>query len=94
MKTSMTRDDTSAGCQDTAEKPRNSESKFRRLHQSMVDGFASVYMQGRIVESNESFRQMLGYSPEELARLTYVDLTPPRWHAFEQRIIQEQVLPK
>jgi PAS domain S-box-containing protein len=36
---------------------------------------------------------MLGYSPDELEGLTYVDLTPARWHEFEARIVAEQVIP-
>ena len=70
---------------------RISENKYRRLHESMTDGFAYVDMQGIIRESNESFRRMLGYTEEELFRLTYKDLTPEKWHAFEQDILTKQV---
>jgi two-component system, sensor histidine kinase and response regulator len=35
---------------------------------------------------------MTGYAPEELLRLTYRDLTPEKWHDFEQKIVEEQVL--
>ena len=69
-----------------------SEAKYRRLHESMTDAYASVRMSGRIQESNRAFREMLGYTEEELAQLTYVDLTPNRWHEMEARIIREQVL--
>ena len=37
---------------------------------------------------------MLGYSEEDLRRLTYIDLTPEEWHAFEARIVEEQILVK
>jgi PAS domain S-box-containing protein len=37
---------------------------------------------------------MVGYSAEELAHLTYEDLTPERWHPVEARIVKEQVLPR
>ena len=70
---------------------RISESKYRRLHESMTDGFAYVDMEGIIRESNESFRRMLGYTEEELSHLTYKDLTPEKWHAFEQDIVTNQV---
>jgi len=72
---------------------RESELKYRRLYESMIDGFVYVDMTGRIRETNESYRQMLGYSSEELAQLTYVDLTPERWHAYEQSLVDEQILP-
>ncbi len=68
-----------------------SELKYRRLHESMRDAFAAVDMTGRIQEFNTAFRNMLGYSDEELKRLTYQDITPAKWHAAEARIIADQV---
>ncbi len=73
---------------------RISERKYRRLHESITDGYAFVDLQGIIRESNESFRRMLGYTDEELSRLTYLDLTPEKWHAYEQEIVSTQVLPR
>lgn len=71
-----------------------SESKYRRLHESMMDGYVFVNMEGFILDCNTSYQQMLGYSFEELSKLTYIDLTPERWHSFEQRIVEEQILPR
>jgi PAS domain S-box-containing protein len=74
------------------EKLLESEVRYRQLYESMRDAFARVDMAGRIVEYNNSFREMLGYPAEELVRLTYLDVTPEKWHAFEQYIIQTQVI--
>ena len=71
---------------------RESEAKYRRLHESIMDAFARVDMAGRILEVNRAYQSMLGYSEEELRRLTYNDLTPEKWHAMEARIIEEQVM--
>ena len=71
-----------------------SEHKYRRLYESITDGIASVALSGQIQEFNPAYAQMLGYPDEELLRLTYVDLTPEKWHAIEARIIQEQILPR
>ncbi len=71
---------------------RESETKYRRLHESMTEAFASVDMKGRIQEFNRSFQSMLGYSEEELRHLTYLDITPKKWQALEKRIIEEQIL--
>lgn len=71
---------------------RQSEKKYRKLHASMRDGFVYVHMDGRIVESNAQYRDMLGYTEEELARLTYTDITPAEWHSFEAQIVEEQIL--
>ena len=69
-----------------------SESKYRRLYESMTDAFVRVDMAGRLVEWNPAYQAMLGYDAEELAGKTYVDLTPDQWHAMESRIVDEQVL--
>lgn len=69
-----------------------SEEKYRKLHESLMDGFVQVDMAGKIVDNNEAYREMLGYDATELARLNYIDLTPGKWHAMEQRLVEEQVL--
>ncbi|MGB8648746.1 MAG: PAS domain S-box protein [Anaerolineae bacterium] len=71
---------------------QESEAKYRKLYETMRDGFVYVDMTGRLKEFNETYRHMLGYDSGQLENLTYVDLTPAQWHAFEQTIIQEQVL--
>jgi PAS domain S-box-containing protein len=71
---------------------RRSEQKFRRLYDSMMDAFVVVGMAGRIQEFNSMYQGLLGYSEGELRQMTYVDLTPERWHATEAGIIENQVL--
>jgi len=48
-----------------------SETKYRKLHESMMDGFAIVGMDGIIKEYNKAFMEMLGYTKEEITKLTY-----------------------
>ena len=71
-----------------------SEKKYRSLHESMIDGFIYVSMDGRILEFNEIYRNMLGYTANELIHLTYFDITPEKWHAFESEIVKNQILPR
>ncbi len=71
---------------------KSTELKYSRLFESMTDAYCCVDMDGRIFESNEIFQTMTGYSPGELLYLTYLQLTPDRWHAFETEIIEQQVL--
>jgi len=71
---------------------RHCEAKYRRLYEGIRDAFVSVGMDGRIHEYNDAYRQMLGYEPEELAALTFWDLTPARWHAVQAEIFEKQVL--
>lgn len=49
-------------------------------------------MSGRVTESNYAYQTMLGYTEEELRHLKYPDITPERWHAFEKRVVEEQLL--
>lgn len=71
---------------------RESEKRFRLLHESQRDGFVRVAMDGRILESNGILCQMLGYTTEEIGALTYPDLMPERWHGFQADIVQKQII--
>ena len=73
---------------------RETESKYRRLHDSMVDAFVSTDMSGRIQETNRAFQTLLGYTEEKLKQLNYTDLTPEKWHAFEIGIVKNQIIPR
>ncbi len=73
---------------------RQSEARYRILNESLRDAFVQVDMEGRIIEFNDLYCQMLGYSPEEMRQLTYQALTPERWHEFEARIVCEQIIPR
>lgn len=71
-----------------------SEKRYRTLHESMRDAFVSVDMQGRTLDFNNAYLQMLGYTEAEIRGLTYVDITPSRWHESEAKIVAEQILPR
>lgn len=71
---------------------RSSEKKYRSLYESMLDGYVRIDADGRIVECNAAYREMLGYDENEIMTLTYSDVTPERWHELQDRIIREQVL--
>ncbi len=72
---------------------RASATRYRRLHESMMDAFVLVDMEGRILETNPAYRELVGYDEDELARLSYEALTPARWHPLEARLVAEQILP-
>jgi len=69
-----------------------SEARYRQLYESMIDGYGSVDLEGRFLDFNEAFLNMLGYTAEELRQLTYIDITPERWRAIEAKIVEEQIL--
>jgi PAS domain S-box-containing protein len=67
------------------------EARYRDLYDSLVDGVASGDADGHILESNKAFRDMVGYTEEELRGLTFLQITPERWHEIELREVQEHV---
>ena len=73
---------------------RESERKYRQLHESLIDGFVRFDKYGKIKEVNEAFYKMVGYEPEELRKLTAKDLTPEKWHAVIDEIFENQVVPR
>ncbi|HSW63127.1 MAG TPA: PAS domain S-box protein [Dissulfurispiraceae bacterium] len=70
------------------------EQEFGLLMHHMIEAFCEVEMSGRIIRWNQAFLQLTGYAAEEIGSLTYVDLTPEKWHAFEEGIVRQQVLPR
>ena len=66
-----------------------SEERYRALYEGCPDGYARVTMDGHIVESNKAFQEMVGYSTEELNKMTYQELTPKQWHERDTEIISE-----
>lgn len=69
-----------------------SEAQYRLLHETMRDAFVRMDMKGRILEVNQAYLALTGYSQVELYWMTDRDLTPKRWHAAEARIVEEQIL--
>jgi len=76
-----------------ADMPVDGGCKYRRIHESMRDAFVLVDLQGRLIEWNLPYLEMIGYSAEELQGMTCRDLTPEKWHEVEARIIEQQVIP-
>lgn len=68
------------------------ERKYRRLHESLMDGFMHVDMGGKIIECNDILLSWLGYNKTEIKNLLYTEITPENWHMQEEGIIAEQVM--
>ena len=71
-----------------------SERKYRELFDNIRDGTVIVNMDGQILECNLEYSRMLGYSQEELKKISYQQLTPANWHGFEQKIVETQIIPR
>ncbi len=58
----------------------------------MMDGYIRLDLQGNIVESNDAFRSLVGYTQEELCGKTFLDLTPEKWHRENKKIIKKALI--
>ncbi|HWF17809.1 MAG TPA: PAS domain S-box protein [Verrucomicrobiae bacterium] len=63
---------------------RESESRFRAIFEVAGTGIAVEDLKGRIVETNRTLQQMLGYTAEELRQLSRQDFTHGRDHSEDQ----------
>lgn len=71
-----------------------SEAKYKSFYESSRDGYVLTDMKGRIIEYNESYRQMLGFPGRELNDKTYIELTPLKWRKMEAGIVKNEVMKK
>lgn len=78
----------------TEEKLKESEEKYHNLYNTLRDAFVKTDMSGKIVDFNEEYANMIGYKHDEIKKLTYLGLTPSKWHNFEKNIIKEEILKK
>ncbi|MFX1521788.1 MAG: PAS domain-containing protein, partial [Promethearchaeota archaeon] len=69
-----------------------SEKRYRGLYESSIDGILSVDMDNRIIECNHAFAEMLGYTKDELSKLSTSDITPSNYHDMVAEIITGQVI--
>jgi PAS domain S-box-containing protein len=67
------------------------EAKIRRLVDANIMGVFISNFEGRIIETNEAFLQMLNYSREDLISggLNWRELTPPEWRDLTERSIEQ-----
>jgi PAS domain S-box-containing protein len=70
---------------------REREARIRRLVDSNIIGFMIWDFQGRIIEANQAFLDMLGYSREDLisGRLRWGELTPAVWRDVDDEAFAE-----
>ncbi|MHB8897079.1 MAG: PAS domain-containing protein, partial [Candidatus Geothermincolia bacterium] len=67
------------------------EQTFYNLYESIKDGIVSVDLDGRITGANQAYLDMLGFSLQEIRKLTYQQITPKKWHAMEQEIVDSKL---
>lgn len=70
---------------------RASESRFQRLAESNIVGVLLTKLSGEIIEANQAFLQMVGYTQQDLqaGRLHWEKMTPPEYAAQSQRALEQ-----
>lgn len=70
---------------------RQSEARIRRLVESNIIGVLFPDLEGNILDANDAFLQMLGYTREELLRgdVNWRAITPPEYQQLDRRKIEE-----
>jgi PAS domain S-box-containing protein len=68
-----------------------SEARFRRLAESNIIGVIVADINGPILEANDAFLQMVGYSREDLqgGRVKWRSMTPPEYYEVSKRSLAE-----
>ncbi len=61
---------------------RKSEEKFRRIVQTAGEGFILMDENHKIVDVNEAFCRMIGYSSREVLGKSIIDFAPDEFHQF------------
>jgi PAS domain S-box-containing protein len=67
------------------------EARIRRLVDANIVGVLSSDLDGQILEANDAFLEMVGYTRDDLAAglLRWTDLTPPEWQPASQQAVTQ-----
>jgi len=67
------------------------EAKIRRLVDSNIIGIVMTDFEGRILEANDAFLEMVGYDREDLAsgRIRWIEMTPAEWLGVSQSAVAQ-----
>ncbi|MDP1680907.1 MAG: PAS domain S-box protein, partial [Burkholderiales bacterium] len=81
-----------AGVSEEVTQRRESEEQYRTIVQGSMDGFWTVDVEGRCLDVNEAYCQLIGYTREVLLTMTISDIeaaeTPEQTEAHMRRIIE------
>lgn len=70
---------------------KDSEVRFRKIFDDAATGIAITTLEGRFVDGNRAYCEMLGYAPEELKQKTFADITHPEDREDNIGLIRELI---
>lgn len=70
---------------------KRTEARFRRLVDSNAQGVIFFDVRGKIIEANDAFLSIVGYTREDLknGELDWVALTPPEYAGLDRRALEQ-----
>jgi PAS domain S-box-containing protein len=70
---------------------QKSEAKLRRLYESGLIGVIFWNMDGVIVDANDKFLEMIGYTRNDLTedRIDWINMTPPEYRYLDEKSVTE-----
>ena len=72
---------------------KEKELRYREIFEGSLDGYVMVDLAGRIIDANQAYCNIVGYSLEELKELeNFYEITPEKWRRWEQEEIWENRL--
>ena len=71
---------------------RMSEQRYISLFEQGKEGLVMCDLSGMVLNANQAYLDMTGYTLEELRRLAFQDITPSKWHSMEEDIVRNQVM--
>ncbi len=77
------------GAQERTKALRASEAKFQATFEQAAVGMAHVGLDGALLYVNRTFLDIVGYAREDLARLTFQQITHPDDLALDMRLLNE-----
>ena len=66
-----------------------SEKKYRRLFETTQDGIMARDLYGAMIDCNQAYAKMLGYTRKELRKLSAEELLPEKWHDQREKIVKK-----
>jgi len=70
---------------------KNPIEKYQKLFESSKDGIIFTDIEGRIQDCNQAYLDMVGYTLEEIKKVSFQQLTPKKWHKMEEDIVKNQI---
>ena len=66
---------------------KESEETYRTLFETSPDGITIIDVDGKFLETNRAYRDMVGYEQGRLREMTYQEITPKKWHKKETEAV-------